>query len=122
MSELTRTDRPKVGVKGARVGVISDTHGWLDPHFSDVFSDCDLIVHAGDIGHPNVLRELEDIAPTFAIRGNIDGGELRFEPLIRLLHIHNRTLALLHIAGNPKRPKKAARELAEASLHSASLS
>jgi uncharacterized protein len=58
----------------ASIGVISDTHGALDPGVARVFVDVDLIVHAGDIGNPGVLVELEAIAPTVAVRGNTDHG------------------------------------------------
>lgn len=54
------------------VGVISDTHGDIDPRLPDVFAGVDCILHAGDIGSPAVLDALAAIAPIFAIRGNAD--------------------------------------------------
>jgi len=54
------------------LGVISDTHGLLRPEAVAALRGCDLIVHAGDVGNVAVLHGLRDIAPTFAIRGNID--------------------------------------------------
>ncbi|MBA2661556.1 MAG: metallophosphoesterase family protein [Bradymonadaceae bacterium] len=95
----------------ATVGLISDTHGWLDPRFHELFASVDLIIHAGDIGHESVLVELESIAPVAAVRGNIDGGELRFLPLELLVEVNTRRIAILHIAGSHKRPNLAAREL-----------
>ena len=59
---------------GTLVGVISDTHGLMRPEAIAVLSDCDLIVHAGDIGKPEVLAELGRIARVVAVRGNIDRG------------------------------------------------
>ena len=56
------------------VGVISDTHGLLRPEVLDVFQGVDLILHAGDIGTPEVLQELRSLAPVVAIRGNNDKG------------------------------------------------
>jgi uncharacterized protein len=56
------------------VGVISDTHGLLRPQAVAALRGCDLIVHAGDVGDQAVLDELRSIAPTHAIRGNIDTG------------------------------------------------
>jgi putative phosphoesterase len=56
------------------VGVISDTHGLLRPEAAAALHGCDLIIHAGDVGHAAVLDGLRSIAPTFAIRGNIDTG------------------------------------------------
>ena len=58
-----------------RVGVISDTHGVLRPNAVEYLRGSDLIVHAGDIGTPDVVTLLERIAPVRAIRGNVDRGE-----------------------------------------------
>jgi putative phosphoesterase len=55
-----------------RVGVISDTHGLLRPEAIAALSGSDLIVHAGDIGRLDVLEQLRGLAPTHAVRGNID--------------------------------------------------
>lgn len=55
-----------------QVGVISDTHGLLRPEAIAALADSDLILHAGDIGKPQVLQELQAIAPTIAVRGNND--------------------------------------------------
>ena len=60
-----------------RVGVISDTHGLLRPEVFDVFEHVDHILHAGDVGKPEILIELEAIAPVTAVYGNVDGPELR---------------------------------------------
>jgi uncharacterized protein len=54
------------------VGVISDTHGLLRPEAVAALRGSHLIVHAGDVGGPEVLDRLGDIAPTYAVRGNID--------------------------------------------------
>jgi putative phosphoesterase len=55
-----------------RVGVISDTHGLLRPEAIAALRGSDLIIHAGDIGRRDVLQQLQDLAPTHAVRGNID--------------------------------------------------
>jgi putative phosphoesterase len=60
-----------------RLGVISDTHGQLRPAVFDVFREVDHILHAGDVGPPALLDELETIAPVTAVYGNTDGWELR---------------------------------------------
>jgi putative phosphoesterase len=61
-----------------RVGLISDTHGWLDPRAVEAFrreAPLAAIVHAGDVGsHPSVLYELEEFAPVTAVLGNCDAG------------------------------------------------
>lgn len=54
------------------VGVISDTHGLLRPEAVDALGRCDRIVHAGDVGAPGILERLGAIAPTTAVRGNVD--------------------------------------------------
>lgn len=54
------------------VGVISDTHGRLHHQAYEALADCDHIIHAGDIGAPSVIRELETIAPVTAVLGNND--------------------------------------------------
>jgi putative phosphoesterase len=56
------------------LGVISDTHGLLRPQALAALRGCDLIIHAGDVGNPAVIERLRDVAPTFAIRGNVDTG------------------------------------------------
>ena len=55
-------------------GVISDTHGLLRPEAIAALRGCDLIIHAGDVGNAQVIDKLSDLAPTFAIRGNVDTG------------------------------------------------
>jgi putative phosphoesterase len=57
-----------------RVGVISDTHGLLRPEATAFLRGCNHIVHGGDVGSENVLRELSVIAPITAVRGNNDQG------------------------------------------------
>jgi len=54
------------------IGVISDTHGLLRPEAVAALHDSDLIIHAGDVGDPQILERLRAIAPTFAVRGNVD--------------------------------------------------
>lgn len=54
------------------VGVISDTHGLLRPEAVAALRGSDLILHAGDVGKPEILEALRAIAPTTAVRGNVD--------------------------------------------------
>jgi putative phosphoesterase len=93
------------------VGLVSDTHGWVHPFLHEAFEGAELIVHAGDIGRPEVLEELETIAPIAAVKGNIDGGDLRFLPLERVDEVAGVRIAALHIAGSPRSPRPAARNL-----------
>jgi uncharacterized protein len=55
-----------------RVGVISDTHGLMRPQALDALRGSELIIHAGDVGRPEVLDALRALAPTFVVRGNVD--------------------------------------------------
>jgi putative phosphoesterase len=54
------------------IGVISDTHGLLRLEAREALRGCELILHAGDLGSPEVLRDLKLIAPVVAVRGNVD--------------------------------------------------
>jgi uncharacterized protein len=55
-----------------RVGIISDTHGLLRPEAERALQGVDLIIHAGDVGEPEILTKLKRIGPVFAVRGNVD--------------------------------------------------
>jgi uncharacterized protein len=58
--------------KPKTIGVISDTHGLLRPQALRALEESDLIIHAGDVGKPEILEELKRLAPVFAVRGNVD--------------------------------------------------
>jgi putative phosphoesterase len=57
-----------------RIGLLSDTHGLLRPEALAFLRGSDYIIHAGDIGNPDILEELAAIAPVSAVRGNNDKG------------------------------------------------
>lgn len=78
-----------------KIGVIADTHGHLDPEALRVFKGVDHILHAGDIGLPWLILELQDIAPVTAVLGNGDAG-LEFKPL-EILELAGRKFLLHHI-------------------------
>ena len=80
-----------------RIGLISDTHGLLRPEALAALQGCAQIIHAGDIGKPQVLDGLRAIAPLEAIRGNIDTADWSLELPERLdLRIEGLTLHVLH--------------------------
>jgi putative phosphoesterase len=54
------------------IGLISDTHGYINPRVFEVFSAVNHILHAGDIGSEDIITSLEAIAPVQAIHGNVD--------------------------------------------------
>jgi uncharacterized protein len=58
--------------KATQIGLISDTHGLLRPEAVEALHGCHLILHAGDVGSPEILANLRSIAPVVAIRGNVD--------------------------------------------------
>ena len=55
-----------------RIAIISDTHGLLRPECINILRTCEVILHAGDVGKPEVLRKLGEIAGVLAVRGNVD--------------------------------------------------
>jgi putative phosphoesterase len=57
-----------------KVGLISDTHGHLEPKVHTLFAGVDHILHAGDIGYATIIHQLEGIAPVTAVLGNNDAG------------------------------------------------
>lgn len=71
---MSHRPAPPVGIDERIVGLISDTHGLLRPEALAVLTGCERIVHAGDVGSPDVLDGLGRIAPVVAVRGNVDRG------------------------------------------------
>jgi putative phosphoesterase len=67
--------RPRPVVERVECGVISDTHGLLRPEAVKALAGVDMIIHAGDIGKPEILEALRVIAPVVAVRGNNDTGD-----------------------------------------------
>ena len=85
-----------------KIGLISDTHGYLDPKVFEYFKHCDEIWHAGDIGTEEVLDQLEAFKPTRAVYGNIDGQKIRIRTQEGLIfEIEGKRIMITHIAGNP---------------------
>ena len=80
-----------------RIGIISDTHGYLDPRIIDAFIGTDLIIHAGDIGKAKILDALATVAPVRAVRGNTDRGPWADGlPSTALVAVDRVTLYVLH--------------------------
>jgi putative phosphoesterase len=78
-----------------KIGIISDTHDYLDPKISGLFRDVDHILHAGDVGSHAILTQLEKIAPVSAVTGNTDQG-LRLKES-ELVELGERKFLLNHI-------------------------
>lgn len=81
----------------ATVGVISDTHGLLRPEALRALQGSDYIIHAGDIGDPQILDHLATIAPVTAVRGNVDHGAWAQKiPATNVLEIGEVSIYVLH--------------------------
>jgi putative phosphoesterase len=78
-----------------RIGVISDTHGFLDPAVPGIFRGVEHILHAGDIGSPSIIAALGKIAPVTAVLGNNDAG-LNFNET-ELVVLNGRKFLVHHI-------------------------
>jgi putative phosphoesterase len=93
-----------------RIGLISDTHGYLDPRLADHFRGVEHILHAGDIGCWSVIQALEEIAPVTAVLGNTDFALSC--PETEVLELCARTFLLQHIL-DPYEPAEAVRRRLE---------
>jgi uncharacterized protein len=80
------------------VGVISDTHGLMRTEALAALRSSDLIIHAGDVGRAEIIDQLGAIAPTFAVRGNVDTqGLARGLPDTRVVEAGQLRLYVLHV-------------------------
>lgn len=85
------------GAAAVRLGVISDTHGLLRPEAESALRGAAHIIHAGDVGRPEILASLEAIAPTTAVRGNVDReASLRALPADATVSFAGRRIHVLH--------------------------
>jgi uncharacterized protein len=78
------------------IGVISDTHNYLDPQVSRVFAGVDHILHAGDIGMPRIILDLQAIAPVTCVLGNTDDPGFNY-PLTEIVTLAERKFLIHHI-------------------------
>ncbi|MBQ7191594.1 MAG: metallophosphoesterase family protein [Paludibacteraceae bacterium] len=87
-----------------KIGLLSDTHSYLDRRVFDYFASCDEIWHAGDIGSAEVLQQLREFKPTRAVFGNMDGGEVRYTlSEFYRFRIEQVNVLMTHIGGYPGR-------------------
>ncbi len=85
------------------LGIISDTHDYFDPQIRELFERVDLILHAGDVGAPQVIHQLSAVAPVFAVRGNVDGsGPCRHLPEALLWTMDRVSTLVTHIFALPE--------------------
>jgi putative phosphoesterase len=82
------------------VGVVADTHGLLRPKVLEALQGSHVIVHAGDVGRPEILDALREIAPVHAVRGNVDrGGWAQALPSTEVVQAGDALLYVLHDVG-----------------------
>ncbi|WP_031529242.1 metallophosphoesterase family protein [Dyadobacter crusticola] len=87
-----------------RIGLLSDTHGYLDERIFDHFSTCDEVWHAGDIGSIDIISRLEAFKPTRIVFGNIDSSEVRLRTAENLhFELEGFRVWITHIGGAPPR-------------------
>ena len=95
-----------------KIGLMSDTHGYVDPKIYNYFKDVDEIWHAGDIGTIDVVDELKKFKPLKAVYGNIDGTEIRSElKEYERFKCEDVEVLITHIAGKPGKYYQKAKEL-----------
>ena len=94
-----------------RIGLLSDTHGYLEPAIKDFFMDCDEIWHAGDMGSMEICDKLETHHIVRAVYGNIDGSDIRrrFSEHLRF-SCEEVDVWITHIGGYPGKYDRSLRE------------
>lgn len=97
-----------------KVGLVSDTHGLVDPRLPAIFRGCALVLHAGDLVRPEVLETLARAAPVTAVRGNNDHGPgLELLPETALVEVGALSILVVHDLGARARPAPPAGALIE---------
>jgi hypothetical protein len=85
-----------------KIGLLSDTHGWIHPRLFDHFAECDEIWHAGDIGNMETADKLAAFKPIKAVHGNIDNAAVRTAYRENLIFMVEETRVwITHIGGTP---------------------
>ena len=85
-----------------KIGLLSDTHGFIDEKLKNFFKDCDEIWHAGDAGNYEILEELAQTASVRAVYGNIDGQDIRKKfPKHNRFKCEDTNIWITHIGGYP---------------------
>lgn len=94
-----------------RIGLMSDTHGYIDPKIYDHFKEVDEIWHAGDVGDVSVIDDLRAFKPLRGVYGNIDATDVRVEfPEFNRFQCEEVEVLMTHIAGKPGKYSKPAFE------------
>ena len=97
-----------------KIGLLSDTHSFVDPAIFKHFKECDEIWHAGDIGAMDVMQQLQDFKPLRAVYGNIDDYNIRLGyPENLIFECEGVKVLITHIAGYPGKYNPRVRSLIE---------
>jgi putative phosphoesterase len=97
-----------------RIGLLSDTHSFVNPRILEFFAGCDEIWHAGDIGNRETADRFSSYKPFKAVYGNIDGADVRVSfPKNQIFICEGIKVLMTHIGGYPGRYEKDARQLIE---------
>ena len=87
-----------------QVGLLSDTHSYIDQKALNFFKDCDEVWHAGDIGDVSVFDTLESVVKIRAVYGNIDNHQIRTViPEFQVFTIEDYKVVMTHIGGYPSK-------------------
>ncbi len=94
-----------------RIGLISDTHGYIDESILRHFQNCDVILHAGDFGNGTVADKLKAMKPLMGVYGNVDGQDIRSDfPEVSKFSIEDVKVLMIHIGGYPGKYSLLARQ------------
>ncbi len=94
-----------------RIGIISDTHNYLDEAFLKHFQQCNEIWHAGDFGNIEIANKLKQICTVRGVYGNIDGNDVRSEFPEQIIFMCEEVKVMMrHIGGYPPKYNKATKE------------
>lgn len=87
-----------------RIGLISDTHSFIDEQIIKHLKDCDEIWHAGDVGQISVIEQLKELGTLRGVYGNIDGQDIRQEfPEHQVFELESKKIWMTHIGAYPPR-------------------
>lgn len=90
-----------------KIGLLSDTHSYLDPELKELFAPCDEIWHAGDVGNVQLIDELREWKPVRGVYGNIDDHKVRSDfPEELRFNCEGVDVFMIHIGGRPGRYAK----------------
>ena len=87
-----------------KIGILSDTHGFIEPRLFDFFASCDMLFHAGDIGNMEIADQFSAFKPMVAVHGNFDGLDVRATyPEVQRFNCEGVDILMKHIGGYPGR-------------------